>query len=94
MVAKLSEETQVAMPLKNTIGLVAGAAIGTWAYFGITERLSFLEHNLEMVVIEVEENDKWIDEFQPPASVQETVKQVRKLEIEIALLKQKIESLK
>ena len=94
MVAKLSEETQVAMPLKNTIGLVAGAAIGTWAYFGITERLSFLEHNLEMVVIEVEENDKWIDEFKPPASVQETVKQVRKLEIEIALLKQKIESLK
>ena len=94
MVAKLSEETQVAMPLKNIIGLVAGAAIGTWAYFGITERLSFLEHNLEMVVIEVEENDKWIDEFQPPASVQETVKQVRKLEIEIALLKQKIESLK
>jgi hypothetical protein len=94
MVAKLSEETQVAMPLKNIIGLVAGAAIGTWAYFGITERLSFLEHNLEMVVIEVEENDNWIDEFQPPASVQETVKQVRKLEIEIALLKQKIESLK
>ena len=94
MVAKLSEETQVAMPLKNIIGLVAGAAIGTWAYFGITERLSFLEHNLEMVVIEFEENDNWIDEFQPPASVQETVKQVRKLEIEIALLKQKIESLK
>tara|TARA_R110002020_G_scaffold180965_1_gene375709 strand:+ start:606 stop:890 length:285 start_codon:yes stop_codon:yes gene_type:complete len=94
MVAKLSEETQVAMPLKNIIGLVAGAAIGTWAYFGITERLSFLEHNFKMIAIEVEENDNWIDEFQPPASVQDTVKRVRQLEIDIALLKQKLESIK
>jgi hypothetical protein len=36
---------------------------------------------------EVEENDEWIDNFQPPKSVQDTVKRVHQLEIEIEKMK-------
>ena len=36
---------------------------------------------------EVEENDNWIDDFEPPKSVQDTVKRVHDLEIELARIK-------
>ena len=35
---------------------------------------------------EIEENDTWIDEFQPPQAVQDTVERVRDLEIRIHIL--------
>ena len=41
---------------------------------------------------EVEENDDWIDKFEPPKSVQDTVKRVHDLEIEIAKIKMSLES--
>lgn len=93
MATKVNEQTELALPLKNIIGLVVFASVATWAYFGITERLTFLEHNYEMMAVEVEENDNWIDTFQPPKSVQETVTHVRRLETEVELLKREIEYL-
>ncbi len=40
---------------------------------------------------EVEENDNWIDDFEPPKSVQDTVARVHDLEIELAKLKLSME---
>jgi len=42
---------------------------------------------------EVEENDDWIDKFEPPKSVQDTVGRVHELEIELAKLKLQLEVL-
>ena len=91
---KLSESSEFTIPLKNLLALVAATAISVWAYFGIMERLSFIEHQQEMMLIEVEENDNWIDEWKPPASVQENIKQVRALEKEIVKLRIELEYLK
>lgn len=93
MVNKISDETQIAMPLKNIIGLVVGAAVGTWAYFGVAERLTFLEHNADLMMIEIEENDDWIDEWEPPATVQDTIDKTQQLETAIALLELRIKLL-
>ena len=41
---------------------------------------------------EVEENDNWIDDFEPPKSVQDTVKKMQQLEIEIARIKLMLEA--
>ena len=41
--AKISDNTVVATPLRNIISLIAAAAVGTWAYFGVIERLNKLE---------------------------------------------------
>ena len=60
----------------------------------MTERISFLEHNLELTMQEVEENDNWIDEFEPPKSVQDTVIRVHNLEIELEKLKVILATLK
>ena len=46
---KLSDQTQVAMPIRNIIGIVAAVAIATWAYFGIVERLNKLETTNSLV---------------------------------------------
>jgi hypothetical protein len=84
---RLNEASEVTIPLRNLISMIAFTAVSVWVYFGLTERISFLEHNLEMVTIEVEENDDWIDNFEPPQSVQDNIERVRQLEIEIAKIK-------
>jgi uncharacterized protein HemX len=40
---KVSENTQVSLPIRNLIGIVGAVAVGVWAYFGIEERLNRLE---------------------------------------------------
>ena len=44
------------MPLRNLLSIVAGVALGVWAYFGIVERLNNIETSLLMMENEVESN--------------------------------------
>ena len=39
----ISEEAKVQMPMKTVASLIALVAIGTWAYFGINEKLNLVE---------------------------------------------------
>ena len=54
--AKISDETNVAMPIKNIISIIAGVAVATWAYFGIIERLNNVETNQKLMHNYVIEN--------------------------------------
>ena len=83
MANKLNDGSEFTIPLKNLLSLIAFTGIAVWAYFGIVERIAFLEHNQEMIAVEVEENDTWIDEFKPPVEVQDTIKRVRELELKV-----------
>ena len=89
--ARMNDSTEITIPLRNLVSMIAAASIATWAYFGLTERISFLEHNLELTMQEVEENDNWIDNFEPPKTVQDALKRVHELELEVARLKLLIE---
>lgn len=93
MAAKLNEGSEFTIPLKNLIALIAFTGVSVWGYFGITERLAFLEHEQKMHWEEITENDTWIDEFEPPKAVQETVVDVAELKTQIRLLKYRIEQL-
>lgn len=90
---KINEGSEVTIPLRNLVSLIAFTAVAVWAYFGLTERISFLEHNLGLTMQEVEENDEWIDTFQPPQAVQDTVAKMQKLEIELEKLKLTVQKL-
>ena len=57
--AKLSDNTEVALPLRNMISLIAGASIATWAYFGIVERLNNLETSQTMMKSDLEMNTEF-----------------------------------
>ena len=87
----VSDESKIAIPIKNLIGILSTVAISTWAYFGVIERLNFIEMKLESHWEEIEENDNWIDEFKPPKSVQDTVERVRELEIKLAEMRVRLE---
>jgi hypothetical protein len=86
---KINDQSLITIPVKNLLALIAITAVSVWAYFGIEERLAFLEYNYGMLQVEVEENDTWIDDFQPPSQVLETVKRVRDLELKVRELEVK-----
>lgn len=56
---KLSENTEVSLPLRNILSMIAAVAIGTWAYFGIIERLNTIETNYTMMNSDVEQNTEF-----------------------------------
>jgi hypothetical protein len=56
MATKLNENTEVALPLRNIISMVAAASLATWAYFGIIERLNQIETNITMMGSDLEQN--------------------------------------
>nr|BAR39792.1 Fibrinogen-like coiled coil protein [uncultured Mediterranean phage uvMED] len=45
---KVSENTSVAMPIKNMIGIVIAVAMGVFAYTEVTSRLTSLETSREL----------------------------------------------
>jgi hypothetical protein len=92
MPTKLSEDTQVAIPLKNLIGLIIGTVIAVTAYFSLTERIAFLEHNYTMMDMQVDKNNDWINGFKPPPEVQDTIKRVRNLELKVKELEIRLQN--
>lgn len=38
--AKLNEDSEFTIPLKNIVGLVAFTVVAVWAYFGVIERIT------------------------------------------------------
>jgi len=59
MPAKLNENTEVALPLRNIISMVAAASLATWAYFGIIERLNQIETNITMMESDLGQNTEF-----------------------------------
>ena len=55
----VSDDTQVAMPLRNILSIIAGAAIATWAYFGIIERINNLETENTLMSSDLEKNTEF-----------------------------------
>jgi len=56
---RVSENTEVSLPLRNMVSLIAGASIATWAYFGIVERLNNLETSQTMMKSDLEMNTEF-----------------------------------
>tara|TARA_R110000824_G_scaffold282322_1_gene470596 strand:+ start:698 stop:1015 length:318 start_codon:yes stop_codon:yes gene_type:complete len=59
MPARLNQDSEVTIPVRNLIALVAATAVAVMGYFQITERLNFLERNNEMLTISVDQNSEF-----------------------------------
>ena len=57
--AKISDETNVAMPIRNMISIIVAVAVATWAYFGIIERLNKVEVDITLMSDDVEKNTEF-----------------------------------
>ena len=53
---KISDKTDVAMPIRNLISIVAAVVVGVWAFFGIQERLNNIETNYKLISSDIEKN--------------------------------------
>ena len=47
---RISEEAAVQMPMKTVASLIALVALGTWAFFGIQEKLN--QHSTQLQIME------------------------------------------
>ena len=55
----ISEEAKVQMPMKTVASLIMMVAIGTWAYFGINEKLNQHSTKLELFEKDMELNSEF-----------------------------------
>ena len=82
----VSEESNISFPLKTLVSVLGATAIAVSGYLSVTNRITVLERRTAADEVQIKENEQWINNFQPPAAVQDTVRRVRDLEIKIAIL--------
>ena len=59
MSLKISEEAKVQMPMKTVASLITLIAIGTWAFFGIQEKLNQHSTKLELFEKDLQQNTEF-----------------------------------
>ena len=64
MVNKISEASEIQIPLKNLLGIILLAIIGSTSYFSILERINNLENDIGNITVTVIANENWISEWQ------------------------------
>ena len=57
--ARLNESSEITIPVRNLIALIVATAIAVTGYFRVTERLSFVERNVELMNVQVESNSEF-----------------------------------
>ena len=57
---KLSEATNISMPAKNLLAILAAVAIGTTSYFGVIERLNKIETTQQLMQQDMEAAKEFI----------------------------------
>ena len=58
---KLSDSTQISLPARNLLAILAAVAVGTMSYFTIVERLNSIETNLQLMEKDLEAANSFID---------------------------------
>ena len=56
---KINESSKVSTDLKSLISIIAGVAVGVWAYFGIIETQNQLTNRLELMEKDLTENTEF-----------------------------------
>jgi len=56
---KISDSTDITIPLRNLLSIVFGVSVGVATYFHINERISMLEHDQQMISRDVQSNYEW-----------------------------------
>jgi len=56
---KLSDNTNISMPVRNMLAIIGAVAMGVWAYFGVTERLNKHSTTLELMEKDLNENTEF-----------------------------------
>ena len=55
----INDSTDITIPIRNLIAMVAATSIATMAYFGVQERLNTIEHALDKSQVEISSNTEF-----------------------------------
>tara|TARA_R110000822_G_scaffold11681_1_gene42391 strand:- start:79 stop:453 length:375 start_codon:yes stop_codon:yes gene_type:complete len=58
---KLSDSTQISLPARNLLAILAAVAIGTMSYFTLVERLNSIETTLQLMEKDLDAANTFID---------------------------------
>ena len=59
MPTKINDNSEIVIPLRNLIALLAFVTVMCVGYFELTSRISFLEHNHGLLDIHVQQNSEF-----------------------------------
>lgn len=59
MAVNVSENTSIALPIRNLLAIVGAAIVGVWSYFGIVETLNKHSTTLELMQKDLELNTEF-----------------------------------
>jgi len=58
---KISDSTQISLPARNLLAILAAVAVGTMSYFTIVERLNSIETTLQLMEKDIEAANTFIE---------------------------------
>jgi hypothetical protein len=90
---KVSEDTQLAIPIKNLIGILIAVVVSATAYYNITQRITFNEHQREVQWDKIRYLEDWIHTFEPSESIQRAMQVQQILQVRVAVLEERVDQL-
>ena len=90
---KLSEDTDIIVPLKNLVAIIVAVALSAAAYYSITNQVNFLEHQQSVIWEKTRFLEGWINTFEPSESIQRAMAVQQEILIRIAVLEEKVKEL-
>jgi len=88
---KLSDATQISLPARNLLAILAAVAIGTMSYFSVIERLNTIETKIQLMEKDLEAANNFIDGVPKGAMVSP---QVQELYMLVEYLGENVDKLK
>ena len=88
---RVSENSNIQLPLRNLISIIGAVAVGVWAYFGVIERLNTIETNGKLMIADVEKITARVDEMMNnKVNIERLIKDVDKIAEQLEILKDKV----
>lgn len=87
---KVNESTDITIPLRNLLSIIAGVAVAVIGYFHIDERIMLLEHEQVRMLDDISANELWIDEWESDGILPLDVEQ----NMRITFIEKKLEEMK
>ena len=57
--ARVNDSSEITIPVRNIIALIAATAVAVTGYYRVGERLSVLERNAELSAVQIEANSEF-----------------------------------
>ena len=91
--AEISDQTSVAMPIRNLLAIISSVVVGAWAYFGVVERLNKMETKMQLMDADLTKNNEFRIKTPQSPTDKEQYMLIEHISGEVEKVQQQIESM-